>query len=80
MTPSSTDVSVSPLSKITTLARFGSGGCATILITVASAPASPRTAIALARKVIGTVITYSPGLTSTVSPSAAASIASWISV
>jgi hypothetical protein len=73
--PSSFDPAPSMFSKLTTLARSGFVGVSDIRIVVCSGPASPLTVIALPLNVTGSVITYSPGLTSTVSPSAAASIA-----
>jgi hypothetical protein len=73
-------------SKTTTLALCGSFGVSAILIVVTSAPASDFTTMFFTGglaglfgscsrlKLIGSVITYSPGLTSTVSLSAAASM------
>jgi hypothetical protein len=71
--PSSVEAVVSLFSKITTQARLGSVGLS-IRMVVSSAPASDWTVIALPRNVMGSETTYSPGATSTVSPSFAASI------
>ncbi|HAK94948.1 MAG TPA: hypothetical protein DCM87_08075 [Planctomycetes bacterium] len=84
---SSFDSVPSPLSNITTLALSGFVGVSDILIVVTSAPPSDLTTMFFTGglaglsgswsrlKSIGSVITYSPGMTSTVSPSAAASMA-----
>jgi hypothetical protein len=71
--PSRTDSAVSLLSKITTLPRLGSADVP-IRIVVSSGPVSDITVMAFPLNVTGTVITYSPGATSTVSASLAASI------
>jgi len=68
LNPSRLVTIVSPLSNTTTLARCGSAGVSDIRIVVASAPDSDLTVIALPLKLIGSVISYSPAFTSTVSP------------
>ena len=72
--PSRIEASFSPL-KVTTLLLSSD-----IRIVVSPAHSSPRTVMALPLNVIDSVISYSPGLTSTVSPSCAASMAGWISL
>jgi hypothetical protein len=75
--PSRTDAIVSPFSKITTLPLLPPL-CGLIRIVVSPGPVSDWTVMALPRKVIGSVMTYSPGATKTVSASIAASIPAWM--
>jgi len=79
VSPSNSDPGPSPLSN-NTIAKYKPVRTSDIRIVVSWAPKSPVTVIALPRNVMGSAMTYSPGLTSTVSPVSAALIAGWISV